>query len=398
MRMLERYVTLDLEAGRAYINKDRIRDVGKIDAAIFDCDGVLIDIKDSYNIAISKAVAQIFERLTGCKIPEKLISDEIIFLFRRSGGFNNDWDTVYGALMFLLSELPEAAHKRLGETIGKLMSEKSAAKRLLAIKEGNRMNASEIIIDSPENLLAKLREFASLLDATGIHSVDRIILASGKVSKEFYDLLRDFLYGSAKVGESVIPTVFEEIFCGPRLFEEIYGVKPEIWGGRGMIENGRPIIKHETLNRLSSLFGGARFGIASGSRFKSARYTLREILDWFNPKAQIFLDYVENIESEYLKGGLKVSLKKPNPFSLFKSAENLEPFRFTLYVGDSMEDAIMVKEARKLDPDFLFAGVYEHTSMKERVINEFIKFECDLILPSVNDVPDVIEAARSGKI
>ncbi|MBS7649457.1 hypothetical protein KEJ17_07455, partial [Candidatus Bathyarchaeota archaeon] len=205
MRMLERYVTLDLEAGRAYINKDRIRDVGKIDAAIFDCDGVLIDIKDSYNIAISKAVAQIFERLTGCKIPEKLISDEIIFLFRRSGGFNNDWDTVYGALMFLLSELPEAAHKRLGETIGKLMSEKSAAKRLLAIKEGNRMNASEIIIDSPENLLAKLRESASLLDATGIHSVDRIILASGKVSKEFYDLLRDFLYGSAKVGERVIP-------------------------------------------------------------------------------------------------------------------------------------------------------------------------------------------------
>ena len=398
MTMNERYIKLDLEAGRVYIRRDRAKTLGMVDAVIFDCDGVLLDVRGSYDEAISKTVVQIFEWLTGCRIPKKLVSKEIIFLFRRSGGFNNDWDIAYGILMFLICNLPKSLRERLEELMPLLLQEKNPTKRLFAARERISADAGKLHFDPPENLAAELKDFTRLLDATGIMSVDRAILESGIVSRAFYNLLRNFLHGSGKVGESIIATVFDEIFCGPILFRETYGFEPAVYYGRGMIENEKLIIKRETLSCLASLLGRKKLGIASGSKFKSAEYILKDSLSWFNPRAQIFLDDVERAESEYAKKGLKVNLKKPNPFSLLESAKGLEPFKLTLYVGDSMEDAIMVNEARKTDPRFLFAGVYKFTSVMEAALREFLKYECDLILPSVNELPAVIEASRRGNL
>jgi phosphoglycolate phosphatase-like HAD superfamily hydrolase len=395
--MLEKYVILDLESGAVYVRRDKIKSLKAIDVIIFDCDGVLIDIRNSYDKAISKAVAQIFEWLTGNNIPEGIISPEIIFLFRRSGGFNNDWDIVYGILMFLICGLPREFREKIGELIRVYVNERDAVRRLLAVKNKSCLGAGDLKVYLRENLVSKLRNFTRLLDATGIASVDRAMLSSGEISNEFYNLLKSFLHGSGRISDSIIARVFEEIFCGSNLFEEVYGIKPEIYDGPGIIENGKPIIKHETLSSLSSMLGGLKFGIASGSRLKSARHILGNILEWFNPEAQIFLDNIEKVEDEYAERGLKVSLKKPNPFSLFKSAEALEPFRFALYVGDSMEDAIMVENARRIDPSFLFAGVYEYTSLKDKAIEEFISIGSDLILPSVNEIPSIIDILRRWK-
>ncbi|MEM2342095.1 MAG: hypothetical protein QXX94_06115 [Candidatus Bathyarchaeia archaeon] len=391
--MSGKYIELNLKPGVAYIREDKIGSLKNVDAIIFDCDGVLIDIRESYDKAILKTVSQIFEWLTGNKIPEEVLSNEAIFLFRKSGGFNNDWDVVYGILMFLLSELPRDMLDKISKLINVCADERDAVERLSAIKNKSYVDLEDFRIPfSYGDLTSKLKGFANLLDATGITSVDKIILNSGKIPRELYNLLKKFLYGSGRVSENVIGRVFEEVFCGSNLFEEIYGVRSRVYGGLGMIENGKPIIKPETLSRLSAILSGARFGIASGSRFKSARHILGDLLQWFSPKAKIFLDDIEEFEEEYVKKGMNLSLKKPNPFSLFKSAENLEPFRFALYVGDSMEDALMVERARRLDSRFLFAGVYEYTSMKSKMMEEFLKFGGDIIMPSVNEIPDVIEA------
>lgn len=388
------YITLELKSGSAYIRADRVEAIKSIDTVIFDCDGVLIDIRESYNRAISRTVVQLFEWLVGYKIPETIISDEMIFLFRRSGGFNSDWDIVYGALMFLLCKLPEKTLRHLSKLMEPLMQIEDAAERLFTIREKIHLNKEGYGLNSLENITAELREFTALLDATGAASVDRAILDSGMAPKEVYETLKNFLVGSGKVGGSIIATAIEEIFCGSSLFEEMYGAKPKIYFGRGMVENGKLVIKRETLERLSLMIGKMRFGIASGSKISPAKYILGDLLKLFNPKAQIFLDNIEEEESRYAKMGLKVNLKKPNSYSLLESARGLEPFNMVLYVGDSMEDAIMVREAVKKDPRFLFAGVYEYTGMSDKALKEFLKFECDLILPSVNDIPDIIEAFR----
>jgi len=390
------YIELNLNLGAAYVKESRLDDIRAVDAVIFDCDGVLIDIRESYDRAISKTTAHLYGMLTGQRISEEVISDEIIFLFRRSGGFNNDWDIVYGALMFLLSELPKNLLTKIAEEAGELISERDAFKRALKMSERMRLNAGGVEVNLPD-LAAELKAFTDTLDEIGEASVDRALLSSGRIPEDIYGLLKAFIRGSGVVGGDIIATFFEEIFCGPKLFEEIYNVKPRFYAGSGMIERGKPIISVETLNRLSSMIGGPRFGIASGSRFMSAKYVLRNILDMFNPKAQVFLDDIEAAENEYSKRGLRVSFKKPNPLSLFRSAWSLEPFRRALFVGDSMEDAMAVERANRLDSRFISAGVYWHTAVRDKALKEFLKFGCDIIMPSVNDIPMILEVFRGRR-
>lgn len=390
--MPEGYMRMDSGLGEAYVKESRLAVIGKIDAVIFDCDGVLIDIRKSYDKAIAKATAWIFEALTSQKVPEELLTSEVIFLFRRSGGFNNDCDIVYGLLMFLLSEMPPTFLNRLLEVIRRLEAGGNAAKRIKAVKE--RINVGEAPIETMD-LIAKIEAFTSMLDETGIASVDRAILSSKNVPGEAYNAIKSFLYGSKQVGEGVIVTVFEELFYGPELFRRIYNIKPEIFHSPGTIENSRVIVRPGTLNRLASLIGGAKFGIASGSLSAPAKQVLSSLLDLFDTEALVFLDNILEVEKEYSKRGfLKVSLGKPNPYPLLKSAWSLEPFRAAVFVGDSIEDALAVERANRLDPRFVSAGVYAYTGAGVRALREFLKFGCDVISPSVNEIPLIIEAAR----
>ncbi|MBI5223239.1 HAD-IA family hydrolase [Candidatus Micrarchaeota archaeon] len=58
----------------------------KFDAIIFDVDGVLIDVSQSYRIAIIRTVKQ---------FSGKQISNADIDLLKQTPGFNNDWDASF---------------------------------------------------------------------------------------------------------------------------------------------------------------------------------------------------------------------------------------------------------------------------------------------------------------
>jgi phosphoglycolate phosphatase-like HAD superfamily hydrolase len=118
-------------------------------------------------------------------------------------------------------------------------------------------------------------------------------------------------------------------------------------------------------------------------------------LDEFNPYAQIFLDDIEEAEWELsIKTCSRVNLKKPNPFPLLKAAEIFGQRAYVLYVGDSMEDALMVRKANELDNRFFFAGVYNYSSLKDAVLQTFLESRCDIILPSVNELPFLFQTLR----
>ena len=73
-----------------------------IDYIIFDIDGVLIDVKKSYNEAIKNTVQFVVRNLIKKDLKD-LITDQIILKFRQTGGFNNDTDTSYAIILALLS-------------------------------------------------------------------------------------------------------------------------------------------------------------------------------------------------------------------------------------------------------------------------------------------------------
>lgn len=398
------YQEFIFDAGKGYVRKDTIEALKGVDAVIFDCDGVLIDTKDSYDKTILRTVDYVLEGFTNSFFPNNLISDEIVFLFKKSGGFNSDWDVCYAILMFILLNLSKEYRRILQHIVENVDLTKSPLEKFLSIK--NRMGKHDFqkIMDenSVKTVIENLKIFAEKMDESGILLADRILTDSIDNSmKKLYKKLKIILYCPPKYGESIIPTVYEEIFCGSELTKEIFGVSPLFYNGRGLIENEQVIIKPETFDQLAHLLGEANFGIASGSRFIPARYVLKDLLNYFKPEAMVFLDDIEK-EEEKLKIEGKISsniikqsvLMKPNPFSLIKAAKGLKKCHLPLYIGDSMEDFATVENARKNNYDFIFVGVYAQSKFRKDLLQSFLKANVDIVLPSSNELPFILEELK----
>jgi phosphoglycolate phosphatase-like HAD superfamily hydrolase len=388
--MSNKYIQIGVDGEKAYARKVSLDKLRKVDAVIFDCDGVLIDIRESYNRAISETVSYIVEELTGFRLPQNMIPREIIYLFKKSGGFNNDWDLAYAALMLILCGLPDEFQEVFEKNVNISESEGDLLKRFLSVKKGVRRKYNPKGLGNAITKLENtLKQLAKACDASGIASIESKIINlpnAPKSSQKFYATAKSFLLYPGDVGESILTTVFEEKFCGSILFKETYGREPKFYRGKGLIENERAIIQPQTLNQLEFMFGKMNFGIASGRSLKLGEYALNELLGKFNSKALIFFGGTE-----------AVNLSKPNPFSLLKSSEGLKPFNYVLYVGDAMEDALMVKEANGTNPCFLFAGVYAYSDCKDDVVHGFLAGEADVILPSVNELPLILKTVKGGK-
>ncbi|MGN6708763.1 MAG: phosphatase, partial [Candidatus Nitrosocosmicus sp.] len=66
----------------------------KYEAMIFDIDGVLIDVINSYNKTIIATIQHILKLNFNMNLADFPI-DHLISKFRNTGGFNNDIDTAY---------------------------------------------------------------------------------------------------------------------------------------------------------------------------------------------------------------------------------------------------------------------------------------------------------------
>ena len=364
----------------AYVRKDSIDALGEVDAVVFDCDGVLIDVRESYDLAVRETSQRIIKALTGIILPDGLLDGDTLFAFRRTGGFNNDWTLTYAIVMHVLSRLPEdALHGLRGNAVSALKI-RDCRDRFDLMKESTQASDLEI-----PDLKRSLKEFAEGLDETGTLSVDRQLL------RQVGEDVKEALGYPGGVGKSLIPTLFEELLSGPDLFEETFRVPARFeTGERGLVERGRVILAPEALTRLNVVVGSSKFGIASGSKAGTAEHVLGGLLDRFHREARVWMDDVDEAIRET---GIP-NLSKPHPFSLLRASRPLEPFQGLLYVGDSVADLTMTEKARGSDPRFLFAGVYCFTASRDAVLGEFMKGGADIIAPSVNELPIILEKIR----
>ena len=76
----------------------------KFDAVIFDFDNVLVDTRASYTDCIRKTVESYLVTLLDFRPPRHpLLSRSDVEGFKSLGGFNDDWDTCYGLLLYFLN-------------------------------------------------------------------------------------------------------------------------------------------------------------------------------------------------------------------------------------------------------------------------------------------------------
>jgi HAD superfamily phosphatase len=306
-----------------------------MDCLLFDIDGVLVDIRKSYNSAIKKTVEYMLKSITGRSF-RNLVTDQIILKFRQSGGFNNDTDTTYAITLAMLANPPKS------------------------IAEGRRF-------------LARVAENA---DESGYISVEKFLST--------YDIekWKSLLAYPAPVQESMLARVFDELFYGPELFKKQNHLEPKYWtGGRPLIKNDRLAVSAKTMKKLNEMFDG-NLAIVSGRSRLAAEYSLSPVMKYFNIDACVFL---EDEKREYAK---------PNPYAI-KRAMKVMNAGSAVYAGDSAEDLLMARRAEKeTGAKIAFVGIYGYSPQPSKTRAKFRQEGVEAMAKSVNQLPSIASAQR----
>lgn len=396
--MLEEYRRVDLEGGPAYIRLEGAESLREVSTVLFDCDGVLIDARDSYNRSIGRTVSYLAKELLKISVPEEAVSEKVLYSFRKSGGFNNDWDTTYAVLLYLFTRLPDEVLGRLRE-VHRLFQREGAPnepyKRLLRARKtlGETRNASA----SSESVETGLLKLAERADSRGLVSIEEALTTDkfGEAGRGFATLAS---YPGA-VGVSTVTTVFEEFFLGPDLFYKRYGVRPLfVTNSRGLVSYEKPLVKEDTLTRLAEMLGGFRLGVVSGRSRVTAEFTLGRVFERFSGELNVFIE--DDLAAALSRGDYEQvrEMGKPSPYGLLKAEKGASKRGKILYVGDSKEDVIMVERANGVKDRFIAAGVYGAAHSPKDLVDMFVEGGVYLIAESVNDIHGLLKIVAGEKM
>jgi len=269
------------------------------DAVIFDVDGVLVEVSDSFRQVISLTVQFYFNRILEIPGQERLIKAEETGHFKLAGRFNNDWELAKGAV----------AHGLL-----KLLS-----------ANGTHPITMERLREIPplvEDFTAEVKKCGGGLEET-------LKLVKEKLGES---LFREF---ESHYKPKLIKKIFMEHYAGTQLCRSFYGFDPEYYRGPGLIEKEQAILDLSLIRKLAE--SGIPFGILSGRTPEEATYLFRKTgLDKFLKPEFVITD------DGTLPG-------KPDPAGLQLLAKRME-FRSGIYVGDVPDDWTAVENYRLQNP------------------------------------------------
>ena len=319
-------MTLTQKSKGIYVNDTF--DPTNLDSIIFDCDGVLVDITNSYDQTIVKTVKYVLETLA--KINDSIQIDfKIIDGFKSTGGFNDEVDLTYAEILSIV-----------------------AAKKL-------KKDQTEFIFLVINNS-----------DSTGIKSVETFI----KNQVDISEIIEQLSYpGSHK--DNILYQIFDQLFYGPQLYSKLFQNTSK-FSEPGLIENDVVIFNNDLADKLGNKFHN-QISMVTGRGKESVKYSLKHLLDKFDLQNSMFLEDEPR------------ELAKPNPQSLVNSITGMNS-KSCLYVGDSMEDFIMAKKATILGNKTTFCGIIGTSKNPEEKLQLFEQNEAILVLDSINLLPKVL--------
>ena len=321
-------MTLTKKSDGIYIDDSYIDLINRVDSVIFDCDGVLIDITKSYDLTIIKTTRYVLENFAN--INDSLDIDfKIIDRFKSTGGFNDEVDLTYAAIISLV-----------------------AAKKL-------KKDQTDFIFDVIRHA-----------DTSGIISVEKYIESLIDISE-----IKDQLSYPGAHHENPLYRIFDQLFYGPKLYEKLFGIASS-FSESGLIEQDDVILNNKLIKILQKKFD-SKIAMVTGRGKESVRYSLKELLDEFDLTNSVFL---EDEPREFAK---------PNHKRLLDSIHGLNSVS-TLYVGDSMEDFIMAKKIMDLGYQTTFCGIMGTSKNPQEKLELFEKNGAVLILNSIHLLPKVL--------
>lgn len=321
-------MTLTKQSEGIHIDDSCLDVLNEIDAIIFDCDGVLIDITKSYDQAIIKTTQYVLENFA--KINNSIDVDfKIIDGFKSTGGFNDEVDLAYAAIISIV-----------------------AAKKL-----GN--DQTSFIFNVIKNA-----------NSSGISSVEKYLEDQIDIS----DIKKQLSYPGLH-DENILYQIFDQLFYGPELYQKLFKNTSK-FSEPGLIEQDDVILNNLLIEKLQQKFN-SKIAMITGRGRESVNYSLKTLLDKFDLNNSMFLED----ESR--------ELAKPNPQSLLDAIKGMNNAS-TLFVGDSMEDFIMAKKTTDLGSKTTFCGIIGTSKNPQEKLELFQRNGAILVLDSINLLPKVL--------
>jgi HAD superfamily hydrolase (TIGR01548 family) len=317
------------------IDPTKIEKIRKLDSIVFDCDGVLIDVSNSYDLAIKKTVDFIIKEMA--QVNESgLVTTKLIESFKASGGFNDEIDVTYALILGIV------AAKKRNEPF------------------------SKFILRVIENA-----------DQTGINSVEKYL---NTLNVDISDIRKRLAYPGKKF-QNLLSSIFDEMFYGSELYLQLYKKKPQFFDGPGLIENDIVILNQDLVRKLHEKFD-KKIAIVTGRGNLSAKYSLKDLFNEFDLNNSKFLEDEPR------------EMAKPNPQSLISTIKGMNGNN-SLYVGDSMEDYIMARKVNESGLSTIFCGVYGTSKDPEAKKSLFESNNADIIVKSIDLIPKTLNLVEA---
>ncbi|MEC7710846.1 MAG: phosphatase [Thermoproteota archaeon] len=312
-----------------FVSDDVSQKIQKFDSIIFDCDGVLVDIRKSYDNAINKTISAIMKELFDDNIGD-VVTSKIHFGLKAVGGFNDEVAVVYAIVMTLVA------------------SKKS------------KIKFEELIIDVINNA-----------NESGIVSIDNYFL-NKNIDLNQIKLKLDYENSRKK---SYIHRIFNQLFYGKLLYEKIFNEKSQ-FSQTPLIDLDDVVLDDNLMPKLKNRFGKKISTVTGRGKFAFS-YSMKNFLNDFDMENSVFLE------------DRPLEMAKPNPQSLIESISGINS-KCSLYIGDSMEDLLMVEKCKESGYDVSFCGIYGSSDEPELKYELFRNNNASFILESIRELPKAL--------
>ena len=386
------------EERKIYFREDSVKDITSLAKIVFDFDGVLVYVMQSYYETIRKVVDYYFLEILGLEGRRgKLVTFGDIQGFKDTGLYNNDWTLTHALITYYLTILIRKLQQR-------------------HVLDGFLKQFSDIQFSEISSFIQTLRGVG---DYCRRHGVDTAELASMKKdstlgiksllaqvkSQPFEAVLISVLpraeSSQLRLGKKLVPysvekpdllkRLFEESYLGGEMFRRFYDVSPVFNFNECLLDKEEFIPTRKTIHTLYSRFG--KLAVYSEKPRDQAMYLLEKngFREYFDENELMFSGDIIKSASE--------QLGKPNPTVLIEMVEKIAgDVSKVAYVGDTVADALLVKGARLQGlSNLLFLGVLCSSQYPDGLLSQFMKYDADAVMTDVNDIP-YLYASLGGEI
>jgi HAD superfamily hydrolase (TIGR01548 family) len=272
-----------------YIKQELLKTLGQLDALILDIDGVVLDVSQSFRVAIADTAQYYATQVLNLADSGPILQTGETELFKMAGGFNSDWDLTNAVVALIVAKQAQ-----------------TSADNTLTIRE------AELSWDDYTQAIKRR--------GGGLKAAEAVILEYLTPSER-----RDF---ATRWNPKLVTQLFQEMYAGDGTCRALYGFDPEHIHGEGYYKNEKVILDANLLPAK------LKIGIVTGRTDSETRLALK------------MAGLTQRIpESNWITEDSGV--RKPDGRTMLQLREKMS-FRYAIFIGDTIDDHQTVLNYREL--------------------------------------------------